>query len=397
MPTFKEAEFIQKALSIFHNVQQGMNPNEFNQEIKQLYEITEETPMHNLITIDDLRWAIKDDMFFHWSTTIRNVSDERFIERFKFTILTTKNYDFYIPIYCLYDFPKKMGLANAKVIAFQDLPKIVQDYFLSKWQFRFGVDTEYHHSKDEYVNLKKKSTFVHLVVKCNGKNKALEVAEIMAEDALHIIRFVYQENFNLIDIHYVERESGDSGGLKDIVGLPFCGGANYDELFGKSIKIISKIFSKKQPNDIEKRIQNAVRIVGTQVSIPNRQVRFLLLMSGLESLLMTESDRDYILWKLAEKTAFFLGGNKRQTNDYIKSAYSKRSAFIHGSSKKRKPITEEDIAKAQQIVADVIWKLIVEFLGKGYTQITKSGDKKKKILSIDEYIEQEKFGNTKGL
>jgi hypothetical protein len=397
MPTFNEDEFIQKALIIFHNVQQGINPNEFGQQIKQLYEITEKTPMHNLIAIDDLRWAIKNAVFFHWSTTIRNGSDERFIERFKFTILTTKTYDFYVPIYCLYDFPKGMALANATVIDFQDLPKIVQDYFISKWQHRFGVDTEYHRTKDEYVNLKKKSTFVHLVIKCNGKNKAIEEAKIMAEDALHIIRFVYQENFNLIDIHYVERESGDSGGLKDIVGLPFCGGANYHKLFGKSIKIISKIFSKKQPNDIEKRVKNAVRIIGTQVSIPNKQVRFLLLMSGLESLLMTENDRDYILWRLAEKTAFFLGGDRRQTNDYIKNAYNKRSAFIHGSSRKTKPITEEDISKAQQIVGDVIWKLIVEFLGKGYTQITKNRDQKKKILSIDEYIEQEKFGNAKVL
>jgi len=107
---------------------------------------------------------------------------------------------------------------------------------------------------------------------------------------------------------------------------------------------------------------------------------------------MFQYDRDYVLWRLAEKTAFFLGGNRRQTNDYIKNAYGKRSAFIHGSSKKTKPITEDDISKAEQIVGDVIWKLIVEFLGRRYTQVEKNKDPKKKILSVDEYIEQEKFG-----
>ena len=392
MPPMLEEEFKAKALDVFHKVQQGIDTNELYQQLRQLLKIIEKTPLHKLIAFDDLKWAIKDDLFFHWNTTIRNVSDDQFIERFKFTILTTKTYDFYIPIYCLYDFPKGMTLANATVIDFQDLPKEIQDYFISKWQHRFGIDTEYHHTKDEYVNLKKKSTFIHLVIKSNGTNKAIEEAKVMAEDALHIIRFVYQINFNLIDIHYVEKESGDSGGPEGIVGLPFCGGANYDKLFGKSIKIISKIFSKKQPDDIEDRIRNAVRIFGTQTSITNGQVRFLLLIACLESLLMTDGDKDYLTWKLAEKTAFVLGGNRRQINDYIKDAYIKRSAFVHGASRRKKPIAEDDILKVEQIAGDVIWKLIVEFLGKGFTQIEKSGDPK--ILSVDEYIEQEKFGKT---
>ena len=59
-----------------------------------------------------------------------------------------------------------------------------------------------------------------------------------------------------------------------------------------------------------------------------------------------------------------------------------------------KPITKGDISKAEQIVGDVIWKLIVEFLGRGYTQIKWNKNAKEKILSIDEYIEQEKFGKS---
>jgi len=386
-----EEEIIKKALDIFHKVQQDIKPNDFNQQVKQLYKVIEKTPLHELITIEDLKWAIKDDMFFRWDTTIYNVSDERFIERFKSTLLTTKTYDFYVPIYCLYGFPKNMKLANSTIMDFQDLPKVIQDYFILKWQHRFSIDTEYHHRKDEYINLKKTSTFIHFVVECNGKNKAIEEASNIAEDALHIIRFVYQTNFNLIDIKYIIRENGNSGGVEDLAGLPFIGGASYHEMLGKSIKILTKIFLKENPNDIEKRIKNAVRIYGTQTSITNKQVRFLLLMSCLESLLMSQPDRDYILWRLAEKTAFFLGRNKRQINEYIKKAYRKRSAFIHGSSKKTKPITKEDISKAEQIVGDVIWKLIVEFLGRSYTQIQWNKNKKN-ILSIDEYIEQEKFG-----
>ena len=306
-----EKELIKKALDIFHGVQKDIEPNDFNQQVKQLYEFIEKRKLHELITIEDLKWAIKDDMFFRWDTTIYTVSDDRFVERFKSTMLTTKTYDFYVPIYCLYEFPKNMKLANSIVMDFQDLPNVIQDYFILKWQHRFSIDTEYHHGKDEYVNLKKKTTFIHFIVECNGANKALEKAMDIAEDALHIIRFAYQINFNLIDIKYVIRENGNSGGMEDVAGLPFCGGADYDELWGKSIKTLTKIFLITNPNDLENRFKNAIRIFGTQISITNRQVRFLLLMTCLESLLMSKSDTDYILWRLAEKTAFLLGRNKR--------------------------------------------------------------------------------------
>jgi hypothetical protein len=241
--------------------------------------------------------------------------------------------------------------------------------------------------------MKKSSTFLYLVLKANGGDKASNEAKDMAEDALHIIRFVYEINFNLIDIDYWVKETGDSSGcgLGGLARLPFSGVASYDELYEKSLKILSNIFSKKDPNDIEERVKRAIRIYGTQESIISEQVRFLLLMSCLETLLMSKSDRDYILWRLAEKTAFVLGGNMQQTNDYIKEAYDKRSRYIHGNSEKT--ITDEDIDRAKKIVGDLIWKLIIDFVNNGYTQVAKGGDPKKQGKIIDEYIEQLKFSN----
>ncbi len=387
-----DEEIVNKALDIFHHVQQDISVEDFYRMTKELFKTIEGTKLYNLITLEDLRWSIKEDMAFHWSTTIRNVNDETFLERFKFTALTTKNYDFYIPIYCLYDFPNNMPLATATVVDFKNLPQEVQEYYITHWQFGFKINKEnLYRTEEEHINLKKSSTFLFIPIAANGKEKAMEKAKDSAEDVLHIIRFVYDFNFNLIDIHYLLRDSQESGGLKDLAGLPFCGRAQYQELWGKSARIISDIFNKKNPCDIEKRVKRAIRIYGTQETVTNSQVRYILLMTCLESLLMSDSDKDYILWRLAEKTAFVLGGDMHKINTDIKLAYKKRSNYVHGTAKV-KPITDDDISNAKQIVGDVIWKLIIDFVNeRGYTRITRNGKDKQSSKSIDEYIEQTKF------
>lgn len=201
-----EEELIKKALDVFHKVQHGIESNDFNQQVKQLYEVIEKTPLYKLITIEDLKWAIKDDMFFHWDTTIKNVFDDKFIKRFKSTILSTKTYDFYVPIYCLYGFPNNMKLGGSVILNFQDLPTTIQSYFIMLWGHGFSINTEYHHTKEEYINLKKRSVFIHFVIEANGRYKANKKARNLAEDVFHIVRFLYRTNFNIVDVRYEVRE-----------------------------------------------------------------------------------------------------------------------------------------------------------------------------------------------
>jgi len=137
---------------------------------------------------------------------------------------------------------------------------------------------------------------------------------------------------------------------------------------------------------IEKKIGNAIKIFGIETSIMNQQVRFVLLVTCLEGLLMTGSNRDYLLWKLAEKTAFLLDNNKRKTNDYVKSAYRRRSSFVHGSLRKN-VITKDDVRSMENLVTYVVWKLM-DFRKQGYVSV----QKKSGVKSIDEYIEEIKFG-----
>ena len=387
MPSVKEEDLVKKALEIFHKVKEGVESEEFSRQVCELFKVVENTPLKKLITLEDLRWALRDDMFFHFDRTIRTTSDEDFIARFKYTILTSKTYDFYIPIYCLYEFPKNIKLGFSTVVDFRDLPIDIQDYFTTYWGHRFTIDREYHHTKEEYVNLKKRSVFIHLETKANGTGKAIENARDSAEDALHVVRFLYQINFNIVDLRYKMRDNENAGGMEGIAGLPFIGGANYTKHFEKSFGVLTEIFTKANPNEIERKIINAVRIFGIQAAITNVQVRFVLLVASLESLLMIENDKDYILWKLAEKAAYVLGRNKRAVNEHVKKAYRKRSAFVHGSTEEKEIATENDIEEIQMLVTGLVWRL-VEFLKNGYTQI----QKKEGVKSINEYIEESKFG-----
>lgn len=383
-----EKEFIRLSLQLFQRRRSGEDPGDYNERINEIFKAIEKTPLEKMLTPDDIR------DFFSWVVTkinkwIHQISDEEFVAQLKSDLLTTKSFDYYVPIYCLYGFPDGLQLGYSTVVDFQNLPTEISKYFTVFWEHCFTIDTQYHHTKEEYVNLKKRSTFIHFAIEANGSYKANEKATSLAEDALHIIRFLYRINFSIVDMRYKTREVKQEGGMEGMTGLPFIGGANYGKFFEENIPILTGIFVKSNPNEIERKIRNTVRIFGIQTSVKNQQVRFVLLVTCLESLLMTESDRDYLLWKLAEKVAFILDGNKRKLSDYIKKAYDKRSAFIHGSKSEDGLVTEGDIFNIEGVVSNLVWRMI-DLVKDGYTHVRKE----KGVKSIDEYVEETKFGKT---
>ncbi|MCJ7424381.1 HEPN domain-containing protein [Candidatus Bathyarchaeota archaeon] len=381
-----EEELIKRSLGLFHDMKNGIEQEKLVKQARDIFKVIEDSPLEKSISFDDV-----EDVFRMTSVSLdkalQSISDEEFVIYFKSEVLTTKTYDFFFPVYCFYGFPNGFKLGYSTAIDFDRMPPEIREYFGFLWEHRFTIDTEYHRTKDEYITLKKRTAFVHLIVKANGHFKAIENARSLAEDALHIIRFLYQINLNIIDIRYKIRENKNEGGIEGIAVLPFVGGANFSKFLEEHIPILTDIFTKSNPNEIEKKIRNALRIFGIQKSMSNDQVRFVLLITCLESLLMTASDRDYILWKLAEQAAFFLGGDRRETNEYVRSAYGKRSAFVHGSTSKDGLVTRSDIDSAEELAVGLVWKLI-DFMKKGYTSIQKHNNAK----SIDEYIEEAKFG-----
>jgi hypothetical protein len=382
-----EEELVKGALEIFHKMKEHFDNKEFNRQVIELFKSVEKTPLQKMIAFSDMNDVLRH-MPIWVDKPLKEINDAEFIGQFRSRILSTKTYDFYVPIYCLYGFPKDVKLGFSTVIDFQDLPPEVSSDFIMLWEHRFTCETELQSTKEAYVNLKKRSTFIHFSVDANGNDKAIEKAKLLAEDSLHIIRFLYQINFNIVDLRYKVREREESGGLDEIAGLPFLGWAKYNAFVETHSQILTGIFIKTNPNEIERKIKNAVRIYGIQTSVTNEQVRFVLLVTCLESLLMTGSDKDYILWRLAEKAAFVIGRNKLKINNMIKEAYGKRSAFVHGTTKEDELVTENDIFETEGLVVNLVWKLVFEFLKNGYASIQKTENAK----SIDEYVLETKFG-----
>jgi hypothetical protein len=177
----------------------------------------------------------------------------------------------------------------------------------------------------------------------------------------------------------VKEGSKVSGGFGDYYYIPSLWICEYQPKYEEMISKLSDILTKPKC-EIDRKIKNTLIIFGIQTSVTNEQVRFVLLTTCLESLLMAKSDRDYLRWKLAEKTAF-LSKNRIMVNTYVKSVYDKRSSFIHGSPSEI--ITEEDVNTIQGAVILVLRKLI---------ELKESGFKT--MEDIRELIEKLKFGET---
>ena len=67
---------------------------------------------------------------------------------------------------------------------------------------------------------------------------------------------------------------------------------------------LSSVVTYQNNNELGKKLWNALRLLGIATSINYFDVKFTLLASALEALVMTKSDKDNISYKLAERIAF---------------------------------------------------------------------------------------------
>lgn len=281
-------------------------------------------------------------------------------------------YHFYYAIYNLRNPQSNVKLGNSTILRFDDLPTKTQEHFIGWWKRYFALYTEWARTEEELVNKKKTSTFIHLKVKAKSDDEAIDKAFKSARDSTNILSFLYWVHFPIHLGFYFREDFTVSGGPEEYYYIPNLWIVEYQSKFNDEIMRLSNILTKPK-SEIENKIRNTLRMFGIQVSITNVQVRFVLLVTCLESLLSTDIGE-----KLAEKTAFLLGKNRRICYQGVKEAYRKRSEFIHGSSSKI--ITEDDVNTMQGTVISVLRKLI-ELGDSGYT----------KIEEIDEYVEKTKF------
>jgi hypothetical protein len=168
-----------------------------------------------------------------------------------------------------------------------------------------------------------------------------------------------------------------------------CGWSRYRaEAFGKYMSLLSSISQKEKPTRLEQKIMQAIQVFWLSRLSTRTEIRFLILISAFESLLLTPSDKDYLGLKLAEKTAFLLENavEKRiRLFKLMKRYYGIRSALVHEGVNK---ITEADDRTAENIFKNLVFKVLD--LTASYKKMEHKSQYKD-TLGIEDYIESLKF------
>lgn len=100
------------------------------------------------------------------------------------------------------------------------------------------------------------------------------------------------------------------------------------------LNLISKITTEIRLTNLEKKIVQAIRIFGLSRSAHKLEIRFIMLVTSCESILISKEDRDYLGLKLSEKTAYLLktkGVERFALFKKMKQYYTNRSRLIHGA------------------------------------------------------------------
>lgn len=160
------------------------------------------------------------------------------------------------------------------------------------------------------------------------------------------------------------------------------------DIFGKYMDLFSTISQKGKPTRLEEKIIQAIQVFWLSRLSNRTEIRFLILISAFESLLLTQNDRDYLGLKLAEKTTFLLEkeADKRiKLFKLIKKYYTKRSDLVHKGVNR---ITDADDRTAENIFKNLVFKMLD--LTTSYKKMEqRSHDKDKQ--GIEDYIDSLRF------
>ena len=115
------------------------------------------------------------------------------------------------------------------------------------------------------------------------------------------------------------------------------GASGYIKEYAADFDGFERVSTKPIKTSLDERILRSISIFGLARMATDTRVSFVLMISAMEGLLLTKNDNDYLGTKLAEKIAFLLYSTKEDRLKHfkrIKTAYSKRSGFVHGSESK---------------------------------------------------------------
>lgn len=298
-----------------------------------------------------------------------------------------RNVTCFIPLQELEGFPEGYELGNSRISLFENLPKELKVRIEEEYGFRYKIrdDTENTLNLEDYKNIHISKHWIHRKLDGIGYYKLNdEMYEKISTD-LNILRISCGEHASIALDHneffffYPDTKFCIAQINRDSVF--------YTEVIGEDTKSLNELFSKDNKSDIDNRIIISLNIYALQTTITKIEVKFVLMISALEGLLL--SDKDYIGKKLSEKVAFLIGKDKSErisVYDKMKTFYDKRSSFTHQNIRERNKITEPDFQYLSNIFVRTVGKILELERKKIIETIAKENKPNKPDKSLDSYI-----------
>jgi len=280
---------------------------------------------------------------------------EEKVTRFLENLLTEKNYTAFVMLKGLRGYPIGMKLGEIEFVEYSAVPEELVKHisFLKDRGYKFYPEL------DSWIRFKFSSYKTQDLWNICAQKLELPLA------ILSLISMVPLDLEKTVGVIF----DADKRHFHFLSPFEAGGWSKYDEeSYGSYMGNISKLLLKETKTSFDKRILRALRIFGLARLSKEPEIKFLFNVAALESLLLTKNDRDYLGYKLAEKTAFLLGNNfEERMKIYrdMKRIYGKRSALIHGGEDEK--LSEKDEHVSEMYVRSVIFKLL-ELLDK-YTKM----------------------------
>jgi Apea-like HEPN len=324
----------------------------------------------------------------HFDRPYNKISEKEFREYVSDGVLRSQSFKVFFLLEDASRFPSSYELGTVKLLDAGELPAEVQD-FLSKGK---GVGQ----TKADYIPVGKflwaggffAQPYVEVEVQAYGLAKAATKAAKVADEALNVIRFEYEQPFTLPE-YCIVLDKTNNVSLKRMAAFS---GATYVAEMDKMTGELNEVLNKKNPTELENRLRNAVRLYGLAIEASRPEIKFTLLTNALEGLLMNKGED--IRVRLAEKVSFLTEVDKesrRSQFEQVRELYDRRSDFVH-QNKTYQPIRIDEAAELAAIFHNVFLRLL-ELRNDGYESIRKVVDKEGKVAgkAVDDLVDDLKF------
>jgi hypothetical protein len=334
------------------------NRNRVIKIVQCILEVAEKsTEFRDALTFEDIDLALSNGLGFH---NLHRASDDDVTKYVKKTLFTRRKYRFYYPLYFTYNYPENYQIGYCIGKQFEHLPSNIKKEFETNWSFEFEGHKGFFRNLEEYLENRRESLFLYIATESNGQFKCTQKAEALVDRSLDVLRIIYRNDV----VAYEYCIASDEGNWQGLGGITHDersrnhrGAWSYQPHMNEEFVILNTVLAhkksqKKKPEVLEK-LSNAMHLFAAATSARYNEVKYVLLCSALEAMLLDESD--YLGLRLSERAAFLIEkpSKRRERFREIYLIYNKRSRIVHQDKDQPTDLPDSEINNLENLVIRV--------------------------------------------